>query len=346
MHTHVVKLGYLADIYVGNSLLNVYASREGDMELCRQLFDEMRERDVVSFTVLITGFRRAGKYDDALIGFEQMLSTGVVPNRVTMVNALAACGSFGAIDMGVWIHGFIKRKGWELDVILGTALIDMYGKCGRIEEGLSVFHKMKEKNIFTWNAIIKGLALAKNVEEAVFWFTRMKQEGFMADKVTLLEMLCACSHSGFVDMGRQIFCSLIQGKYGFSPTAKHYAATIDLLSRAGCLKDAFRIIRGMPFEPTKSMWGSLLSGCRTHGSLELSEFAAKKLVELEPESGAYHVALSNLYAEIGRWNDVEEARELMKDKGFNKELGCSSMEPDPQNHVHDSDAIIKMNTCS
>ena len=116
-----MKLGHLYDIYVQNSLLDVYASC-GQMGLCHKVFDEMRQRDVVSWTVLIMGYKNAGKYDDALMAFEQMQYAGVVPNHVTMVNALAACANFGALDMGVWIHDFIKRSAWELDVILGTAL--------------------------------------------------------------------------------------------------------------------------------------------------------------------------------------------------------------------------------
>ncbi|GLT28512.1 hypothetical protein SLA2020_034380 [Shorea laevis] len=329
VHGHVIKLGHGDDIYVQNSLLSVYASC-GRMRLCRQVFDEMRERDVVSWTVLITGYRSARKYDDALITFEQMQYAGVEPNRVTMVNALAACASFGAIEMGVWIHDFMRRKGWELDVILGTTLVDMYGKCGRSEEGLSVFRSMKEKNVYSWNAVINGLALAESGKEAVWWFNRMVQEGFKPDDVTLVEVLCACSHSGLVDTGWKIFTSLLEGKYGFLPAAKHYACMIDLLGRAGFLDDAFSLIRKMPFEPTKSMWGSLLTCCRTHGNLELSEYAAKKLVELEPENSAYYAVLSNLYAEMGRWDDVVKMRDLMKERGLKKDLGSSSLEHEPR----------------
>ena len=329
-----MKLGHLYDIYVQNSLLDVYASC-GKMGLCHKVFDEMPQRDVVSWTVLIMGYKNAGKYDDALMAFEQMQYAGVVPNHVTMVNALAACANFGALDMGVWIHDFIKRSGWELDVILGTALIDMYGKCGRIEEGLCVFESMNEKNVFTWNALIKGLALAKSGEEAVLWFNRMELEGFKADEVTLVGVLCACSHSGFVDTGRWIFNSLIGGKYGFSPGVKHYACMVDLFARAGYLEDAFKFIRDMPFEPTKAMWGSLLAGSRARGNLKFSEFAAWKLVELEPENSGYYVVLSNLFAEMGRWSDVEKVRMMMKERGLMKDLGCSSVELEPQEHVYE-----------
>ena len=327
-----MKLGHVNDIYVQNSLLDVYASC-GDMALCQQLFDEMLQRDVVSWTVLIMGYRNVGKYDDALLVFEQMQYAGVVPNRVTMVNALAACANFGAIEMGTWIHDTIRRNGWELDVVLGTALIEMYAKCGRVEEGMSVFRSMKEKNLFAWNAVIKGLALAKSGEEAIWWFDKMEKDGLRPDEVTLVAVLSACSHSGLVETGRQIFNYLINGKYGFYPNVKHYACMVDLLARSGRLQEALEFIRYMPFEPTKAMWGSLLVSSKSQGDLAFSEFAARKLVELEPDNTAYYVHLSNLYAEMGRWSNVEKVREMMKDRQLTKNLGCSSVEVECQGHV-------------
>ncbi|KAL5060539.1 hypothetical protein RYX36_032143 [Vicia faba] len=329
VYTHVVKLGYGNDVYVGNSLLDVYASC-GYVQLCRQLFDEMPHRDVVSWTVLIMGYRFSGWFDDALLVFEQMQYAGVVPNRVTMVNALAACASSGSIEMGIWIHDMINRNGWELDVILGTALIDMYVKCGRVEDGLRVFNYMKERNVFTWNAVIKGLALAKSGEEAILWFNRMEFDGVRADEVTLVAILSACSHSGLVDKGRLIFSMLVDGKYGFCPNIKHYACMVDLLARAGRLQEAFEIMRCMPFEPTKAMWGSLLIGSKSQGNFEFSEFVARKLVEMEPDNTAYYVQLSNLYAEAGRWSDVERVRGMMKERDLIKDLGCSSVEVEHQ----------------
>ncbi|KAM6540986.1 hypothetical protein CsatB_005433 [Cannabis sativa] len=325
VHTHVIKLGHHNDIYVLNSLLDVYAS-SGHIYLCRKLFDEFPQRDVVSWTVLIMGYRNARKYDEALIAFEQMQYAGVIPNHVTMVNALAACANSGALEMGVWIHDFIKRNKWDMDVILGTSLIDMYGKCGRIEEGLAVFRSMKKKNTFTWNAVIQGLALAKSGDEALWWFNLMEQEGVKADQVTLVAVLLACSHAGFVDTGTRIFGAIVDGKYQFPPTVKHYACMVDIFARAGHLEEAFKCLNEMPYEPTKAIWGSLLAGGKAHGNLNLSEFAAWKLIELEPGNSAYFVVLSNLYAQMGKWSDVEKVREMMIDKGLKKDLGYSSVE--------------------
>ncbi|KAK9161529.1 hypothetical protein Syun_007870 [Stephania yunnanensis] len=305
----------------------------GEMRVCHKVFDEMPQPDVVSWTVLIEGDRNAGRFDDALLAFERMLVSGVLPNRVSMVNALSACAGSGALETGVWIHEYVKKNGWELDVILGTSLIDMYGKCGRIDVGLSVFEGMSEKNVFTWNSVIKGLALAKSGEEAVNWFLRMQEEGVKADEVTLLGVLCACSHSGLVETGLNIFYSMTDGRYGFSPGLKHYGCVVDLLGRAGRLEEAFAFIETMSFEPTKAMWGALVAGCRAQGDLELSTVAAAKLVEMEPNNGAYIVLLSNLYAEMGSWGEVEKLRKLMKCRGIDKDSGYSFVELEHENHV-------------
>lgn len=329
VHTHVVKWGFACDIYVQNSLLNLYASC-GETEFCHQLFDEMPQRDVVSWTVLIMGYKDCGKYGDAVGVFERMRDSGVVPNRVTMVNALSACANCGGLDIGVWIHDYIRRSGWEMDVILGTSLIDMYGKCGKIERGFWVFQEMKDRNVYTWNAMIRGLALAKSGEEALRWFFIMERENVKPDEVTLVAVLCACVYCGMVARGREIFSWLMSGKYGFPPSVKHYACMVDLLARSGHLEDALRMIKEMPVEPTKSVWGALLVGCRLHGNQELSEFAAWKLIGLAPRNSAYYVVLANLYGEMGRWNDAERIRALMKERGLSKDLGSSSVELEDQ----------------
>ncbi|GFZ04601.1 tetratricopeptide repeat (TPR)-like superfamily protein [Actinidia rufa] len=275
------------------------------MDLCRKVFDEMPQRDVVSWTVMITGYREAGKFDDALTAFEQMQYAGVRPNEVTMVNALTACSNTGALDVGIRIHDFIKRSGWQLDVILGTSLIHMvsFGQ----ERG----------------------------EEAVWWFFRMEQEGIKPDEVTLLGVLCACSHCGLIQMAEPIFRSLTDGKYEFEPGIKHYACMVDLFARSGHVEEALKIMKEMPFEPTKPIWSAFLAGCRAHGDLEMSEYAAWKLIELLPENSSHYVLLSNIYAQMGRRIDAEKVLELMKERGLKRDLGCSSVELQPQDHVHE-----------
>ncbi|XP_058783853.1 pentatricopeptide repeat-containing protein At5g04780, mitochondrial-like [Vicia villosa] len=194
-----------------------------------------------------------------------------------------------AVQMGIWIHDMVRRNGWELYVIFGTELIDMYVKCGRVEGGWIVFSYMNEKNVFTWNVVIKGLALAKSGEEANLWFNRMEFNGVRADEVTLVTVLSACSHSGLVDKGQLIFSMLVDGKYGFCPNDKHYACMVDLLARADRFQEPFEIMRCTPFEPTKAIIGS-----KSQWNFEFSVFIAGKLVEMVPDNTAYYVQLSNL----------------------------------------------------
>ncbi|KAK1277965.1 Pentatricopeptide repeat-containing protein [Acorus gramineus] len=328
VHTHLIKTGHFGDLYVQNSILNLYSSC-GEMGDCEKVFDEIPVRDAVSWTVMVSGNRCLGRFGEALAYFTRMQFHGVSPNHVTMVNALAACAGAGELDMGVWIHEYVRKQGWELDVILGTSLVDMYGKCGRINIGVDVFLSMVERNVCTWNSLIGGLALARSGEEAVRWFFRMDDEGIKPDSVSGVCVLCACSHSGLVDMGRWIFQMVVSGKYGFSPGIKHYGCMIDLLGRAGLLEEAVEFVERMPFEANVVIWVSLLSACRAHGDLDLSVLTARKLVELEPERGAYYALLSNLYAEMGRWSDVMEVRRAMRERSLKKDLDSSITEMEP-----------------
>lgn len=202
----------------------------------------------------------------------------------------------------------------------------MYSKCGRIDAGLEVFWSMAERNVYTWNSVIMGLALAKCGREALQWFSRMENEGVRPDGVTLIAVLCACCHSGLVEVGRQLFDAMVAGKYGFRPGIRHYGCMVDLLGRAGLLSEAVRFIEVMPFAPNVVIWGSLLHGSRAHGELTFSELAARKLVELEPTNIAHYVVLSNLFVETGRWPEAEEVRRFVKEGGLRKDPGWSFAE--------------------
>lgn len=240
-----------------------------------------------------------------------------------MVSALGACAAHGAVDTGIWIHQYVQKQGWELDVVLGTALVDMYGKCGHVAEGVRVFSEMTERNVCTWNSIIGAFALAQDGEMALRWFYRMKADGVRPDAVTLICVLYACAHAGFVDIGRKIFNLIVQGEYGFQPGIKHFGCMIDLFSRSGHLDDAFRVVEAMPSQPNNVIWGLLLQGCKARGDTVLSEYVTRRLVELEPENASHYVTCANLYAETGRWLEAEDVLKQMKEKGLAKDAGWS-----------------------
>ncbi|KAF8663801.1 hypothetical protein HU200_055132 [Digitaria exilis] len=297
--------------------------------------------DVIAWTTVITAYRNRGHSFHALAAFRRMSAASVAPNRVTMVSALGACADHGAIDTGAWIHRYVQKQGWELDVVLGTALVDMYGKCGRIAEGARVFSEMVERNVYTWNSIIGALALAQDGETALQWFFRMKANGVRPDAVTLTCVLSACAHAGFVDIGRKIFNLIVQGEYGFQPGIKHFGCMVDLLSRSGHLDDALRLVETMPSQPNAVIWGLLLRGCKAHGDSVLSEHVTLQLVELEPENAAHYVLLANLYAGTGRWLEAEEVLKWMKRKRLTKDAGWSlkMLEDSSSRYISDGDLM-------
>ncbi|CAO1944836.1 unnamed protein product [Urochloa humidicola] len=341
LHSQVAKSGFARDLHVQNALLARYAACDQGLAHAEQLFDEMPCPDVVAWTTVITGYRNRGRSFKALSAFRRMSAASVAPNRVTMVSALGACAAHGAINTGVWIHQYVKKQGWELDVVLGTALVDMYGKCGHITEGAHVFSEMVERNVYTWNSIIGALALAQDGETALQWFFRMEADGVRPDAVTLICVLCACAHAGFVDIGKKIFNLIVQGEYGFQPGIKHFGCMVDLLSRSGHLDDAFRLVETMPSQPNAVIWGLLLRGCKARGDSILSEHVTMRLVELEPENASHYVLLANLYAGTGRWLEAEEVLKWMKKKGLTKDAGWSlkMLEDSSSKYISDEDLM-------
>nr|CAD1830016.1 unnamed protein product [Ananas comosus var. bracteatus] len=263
VHTHVVKSGFGRDLFVRNSLLRLYCCREGDMAAAHQVFDEMPRRDVVAWTTLITGYKNCGRPDDALARFSLLMELSAsgaapAPNRVTMVGALGACAARGAVDVGARIHDYVRARRWELDVVLGTALVDMYAKCGAAEAALAVFGAMPERSAGTWNALIAGLARARGGAEALRWFARMEEEEGEAapDAATITAVLSACAHSGLVDAGVAIFGRAARGGYAFgAPTVRHYGCVVDMLGRAGRVAEAAAVVRAMPCAPSAAVWG-------------------------------------------------------------------------------------------
>ncbi|CAD6236630.1 unnamed protein product [Miscanthus lutarioriparius] len=306
VHSQVAKSGFARDLHVRNALLARYAACDPGLGHAEQLFDEMPSPDVVAWTTMITAYRNHGRSFHALATFRRMFAASVAPNRVTMVSTLGACAAHGAADTGIWIHQYVQKQGWELDVVLGTALVDMYGKCGHVVEGVRVFSEMTERNVCTWNSIIGAFALEQDGEMALRWFYRMKADGVRPDAVTLICVLYACTHAGLVDIGRKIFNLIVQGEYGFQPGIKHFGCMVDLLSRSGHLDDAFRVVEAMPSQPNAVIWGLLLQGCKARGDTVLSEDVTMRLVELEPENASHYVTLANLYAETGRWLEAEK----------------------------------------
>jgi pentatricopeptide repeat protein len=159
-------------------------------------------------------------------------------------------------------------------------------------------------------------------DEALALFSQMQKAGLKPDAISFIAVLSACSHAGLVDEGREYFNRMSQD-YCITPKVEHYSCMADLLGRAGHLGEAVELIDNMPLKPSIQAWGTLLSACRINGNVELAEYLAERIFDIDPENEAYHVLLSNIYAAAGRWDDVTKLRAMMKDSGLKKTPGCS-----------------------
>lgn len=246
------------------------------------------------------------------------------PNSVTLISVLAACGRIGGLTCGKEIHAHALRTGVGFDGFMPNTLLDMYVRCGRMGSAWNQFNTLK-KDVSAWNILLTGYAERGQGAHAVELFQRMVGELVSPDDVTFTLLLCACSKSGMVKDGLEYFHSM-QHQYCITPNLKHYACIVDLLGRAGQLEDAHDFIQKMPIEPDPAIWGALLNACRIHRQVELGELAAHHIFEKDTESVGYYILLCNLYADSGRWDEVEKVRRTMRQRGLAVDPGCSWVE--------------------
>ncbi|KAL5975723.1 hypothetical protein ACLOJK_020049 [Asimina triloba] len=361
IHVHALKLGFAGfDVFVSNSLIKMYLGCGGDdVEKAKKVFDDMVCRNEASWTVMISGYAKLGEVETARLLFDEApvkdtgvwgaMISGYVQNNClkeglrmfqllqlenmagdegVLVSVLSACAQLGALDLGIWVHEYLGRIGLVLGVRLGTALIDMYIKCGSLNVAKNIFDEILEKDVVCWNVMILGMAMHGDGQSALRLLSEMKEDGLAPDDVTFIALFMACSHSGMVHTGLQEF-SRMKSMYGVEPKGEHYGCVVDFLGRAGLFAEAMKIIQQMPVSISASdqaiAWRALLSACWQHGEARMAEVAAETLFHLERHNGVY-VLLSNIYASSGKFIDAINIRKIMKDRGLEKTPGCSLIE--------------------
>ncbi|KAH7577136.1 hypothetical protein JRO89_XS01G0210200 [Xanthoceras sorbifolium] len=332
VHGFVIKRGFDSNVGIGNILIDAYA-KFGDVDVSRKIFDRMVEKDVISWNSIIAVCAQNGLAMEALDVFKEMVKNyDVKYNAVTMSAVLLAVAHVGVLRAGKCVHDQVIKMGLEENVIVGTSIIDMYNKCGRVELARKAFNRMKEKNVRSWTAMIAAYGMHSHAREALEVFYNMIRAGVKPNYITFVSVLAACSHAGLVVEGWHWFQNMSY-EFNVEPGIEHYGCMVDLLGRAGHLKEAYDLIRGMKGKPDFIVWGSLLGACRIHKNVELGEIAARKLFELNPNNCGYHVLLSNIYAGAGRWEDVERTRSLIKNRRLTKPPGFSLVELRDKVHV-------------
>ncbi|XP_024537847.1 pentatricopeptide repeat-containing protein At3g62890-like [Selaginella moellendorffii] len=324
-----------------NALLSAYA-QNGHMESAREVFGSMPERNVVSWTGMMAGYVQNELCKDALELFLWMENDGVKPNENTFIALLDACASMSALSQGRVLHARVTAVGFDSKLKVGTCVLEMYGKCGRLEEARAVFDKMVNKSVITWNAMIGSYSRFGHWREALRVFLAMAQEGVTPTWITYISVLVACSHSGLLSQGKDYFTSM-RRDFCIDPTIEHYHCMIDLVGRAGTLADAEELIHNMPFHSDSVTWAELVASSRIHGDLLKCERAAENTFEIDPRDPA-HVILSNMYAAAGKPALVRKVRRDMKERGVKSRPGCSFIEIG--NKVHEfvsGDSIHPLN---
>ncbi|KAG9443095.1 hypothetical protein H6P81_018949 [Aristolochia fimbriata] len=314
IHAIMLRMGLEMNILVLNSLLDGYSKCE-KVDYARKLFQEIGQRNLISWSIMIKGLAQCGMPDEAMALFIEMILSEVKPSSVTMLGLIEACSVSAAVERSSWTHAKVIKTGLLDDVTIGTAILDMYGKCGDINSSRIAFKEMNEKNVVSWSAIIAACGINGQAQEAVSLFKEMISSGIHPNKVTVLSVLSACSHGGLVEEGWSIFNEMIQD-HGFEPDSEHYSCMVDMLGRAKKLECGAELINKMPkgLNPGASVWGAFLSACRNYGNSELGQEAAMHVMELEPSSSAGYLLTSSMYSKEGKWTHAARMRSLVKEK--------------------------------
>lgn len=260
-HSSVFKIGLDEDDHVSHSLITMYA-RCDKLGSARKVFDEIRERDLVSWNSMISGYSKMGYAKEAVELFGRMREEEFLPNEMTLVSILGSSGDLGDLVLGRWVEGFVVENKMELNFYMGSALIDMYGKCGDLVSARKVFDGMVKKDVVTWNAMITGYAQNGLSNEAIMLFNGMKDTGVNPDKITLIGVLSACASIGALDLGKWV------DKYASQRGLQHdiFVATalIDMYAKCGSIDDALKVFEDMPVTNEVS-WNAMISALAFNG---------------------------------------------------------------------------------
>ncbi|KAI5679985.1 hypothetical protein M9H77_01212 [Catharanthus roseus] len=327
------------DVSHGNAMISGYIYN-GLIEDARNLFGTMPQKDVISWTSMMVGYVQSGRPIEGLhlLAIMHCHTEGfmVCGNSLTFVVGLEACSYLADLEKGKQIHAKIVRKLTNADiynVVVGTALVDMYSKSGKLQYAQKVFDSMLEKNVVAWTSIITGYAVHGFCFYAIKMFQQMIETGIHPNEVTFTAVLTACSHGGLVVEGLQYF-KMMMRKYNIIPREDHYTCLIDMLGRFGRLDEALDLLaeveetgtsRGCS---TNTAWAALLGACHIHGNVELGEMVAKKVLEYGKQVSSMQIALSNVYAASGMWKEAYSVRQnWRKEEDITGEpgLSCISM---------------------
>ncbi|PKA52737.1 Pentatricopeptide repeat-containing protein [Apostasia shenzhenica] len=331
LHCLIIKFGVLLELYIGCALIDVY-SKCSFVDDARIVFDGLEDHDLVVWNAMLFGYSQNGEGEEALKLFKRFCALRMTPNAFTFVAVVTMASYFASLFHGLQFHAQIIKAGVDYDSHVLNALIDMYAKCGCIQDARALFCITNKTDIVCWNSMISSCAQHGHAEEALKLFNVLLTRKMVPTYVTFVGVLSACCHVGLVVEGLCHFYSM-KCEFGIEPGIEHYASVVNLLGHAGRLVEAKEFIEEMPIRPTATVWRSLLSACRTYGDVELGRHAARMALLLDPHNSGSQVLISNMFASKGMWEEMEKAREGISHSGGVKEPGYSWIEVEKEVHV-------------
>ncbi|RWW55317.1 hypothetical protein BHE74_00038052 [Ensete ventricosum] len=325
VHGYILRNSFESNVFVSSALVDMYAKCY-DMSSATKVFHGMKDKNVVSWNVLMAGHNHNEHPEAALKLYLEMLEQNFVPSSITMMILLLSCSNIMALRLGRELHNHIEKGRPDgCPLTLASTLINMYAKCGNIRDAKLVFDCVIEKDLVIWNAMMTGYSLHRMTMDALSLFNQMQQSGIKPDHITFTAILSACNQEGFVDEGWKLF-KMMEDFYGVSPTLEHFTCMVDMLGTAGLLEESLDLIRRIPFRPDACLWATLLKACRLHSNYEIGERAARALFELEPQNASNHIVLYNIFAMSGLWESASTMMNALRDQGLKVVDICSWIE--------------------
>ncbi|KAL6952161.1 hypothetical protein U1Q18_003764 [Sarracenia purpurea var. burkii] len=337
LHSHVIKSGWASSVFVGSALIDMYAKLLL-INHATELFDEMPVINTVCANALLSGYVEDELWVEGLDLVRKLPMLNLNCDNFTLSATFRACSGLSAVEVGEQAHAKMIRTVPNVggDVFLQSSLIDMYGKCGLVQKAKLVFSLAgfrleveKKRDVVLWTSMLGVYGRNGHFKDVIRLYKEMLLEGISPDGVAFVIVISACGHTGEVNLGIKYFESMVFD-FGMDPSPEHYSCLIDLLCRAGELDKAWKLVNEMSHKVsgscTVSMWGALLSACIECANIDLAKLACQRALELDPLNVGIYVLLSNMYARYGMWNEIRELREVMKERGLEKDVGRSWVE--------------------
>ncbi|XP_024544673.1 pentatricopeptide repeat-containing protein At3g26782, mitochondrial-like [Selaginella moellendorffii] len=331
IHSQAASYDYETDNFIASSLIDMYTNC-GGLAQAQSVFDKLPVRCLVTWNALILGYVESGEAGSSLELFMRMREDGCTPDSVTFIAVLKACAGVAALEAGKFVCGEIYKAGVEKEHAVSTGIVDLFGKCGNVDEAEESFVSTDVRSTIAWTALLAGYSRQGNTRYAFQLFQAMQEENVLPDGITFLCLLTACSHAGLVERGRRYF-EAMRSRYSIEPGIEHYHCMIDTLARTNKLSEALDMVKAMPYRKTPVAWMTLLGACKKWKNLEVGKLAFESLMELDDRDVAGYMLMGSIYGSLGMWEEQSKIETMRTSARVLRRQG-QSWWTDPRGVVH------------